>query len=84
MRQTRNSTINETKRPHCGRTFTIDEVGYADLVKQICDEEFETQLHEPQELAGQDKQSALEIARAKAMRDQQQSAAMKNAEIHDL
>ena len=27
--------MNEIKCPHCGKSFTVDESGYADIVKQI-------------------------------------------------
>ncbi|SMQ74931.1 DUF2130 domain-containing protein [Agreia sp. VKM Ac-1783] len=76
--------MNEIKCPHCGRTFTIDEAGYADIVKQVRDEAFEKQLHERLELAEQDKQNALELAQAKTVGEQQQSTAMKDAEINEL
>ncbi|WP_241977196.1 hypothetical protein [Cryobacterium sp. Sr8] len=58
--------MHEIKCPHCGRTFTIDEAGYADIAKQVRDSEFEKQLHERLELADQDKKNALELAEAKA------------------
>ena len=43
--------MNEIKCPHCGQTFTVDEAGYADIVKQVRDSEFEQQLHDRLELA---------------------------------
>lgn len=58
--------MHEIKCPHCGKTFTIDEAGYADIAKQVRDNEFEKQLHERLELADQDKQKALALAEAKA------------------
>ena len=27
--------MNEIKCPHCGKAFTIDEAGYADILKQV-------------------------------------------------
>lgn len=36
--------MQEIKCPSCGKAFTIDESGYADLVKQVRDGEFEKQL----------------------------------------
>ena len=76
--------MHEIKCPHCGRTFTVDEAGYADIVKQVRDDEFEKQLHERLELAEQDKQNALKLAEAKAAGEHQESAASKDAEINDL
>ena len=70
--------------PHCGKAFKIDEAGYADILKQVRDSEFEQQLHDRLELAEQDKWNAVELAKAKVASDSQKSAAAKDAEIQDL
>lgn len=76
--------MHEIKCPHCGRGFTIDEAGYADIVKQVRDDEFEQQLHERLELAERDKQNVLRLSEAKFAAEKQESAAAKDAEIQDL
>lgn len=76
--------MHEITCPHCGQTFTIDGAGYADIVKQVRDGEFEKQLHERLELADQDKQKALELAETKAQSELQKAAAAKDAEIQEL
>lgn len=76
--------MNEIKCPHCGKAFKIDEAGYADILKQVRDSEFDKQLHERLELAEQEKQSAIELAKAKAASESQKSAAAKDAEIQEL
>ena len=76
--------MHEIKCPHCGKTFTIDEAGYADIARQVRDSEFDKQLHERLELAEQDKESALELAEAKANGKLQKTAAAKDAEIQEL
>ncbi len=76
--------MHEIKCPHCGETFTIDEAGYADIVKQVRDDEFDKQLHERLELADQDKAKALELAEAKAASELLKAAAAKDAEIQGL
>lgn len=76
--------MHEIKCPHCARTFTIDEAGYADIVKQVRDAEFEQQLHERLELAEQDKTTALELAETKAASELQKNAAAKDAVIQEL
>ena len=76
--------MHEIKCPHCGRTFNIDEAGYADIAKQVRDSEFEQQLHERLELAEKDKQRAIELAETKAAGDLQKAASAKDAEIQDL
>ena len=70
--------------PHCTKAFKIDETGYADIVKQVRDTEFNEQLHERLELAEQAKQNAVELAKSKAASDLQQAEAAKDAVIQDL
>ena len=36
--------MSEIKCPHCGQLFTVDEDGYAALVRQVRDEEFQREL----------------------------------------
>ena len=49
--------MNEIICPNCGKAFKIDEAGYADILKQVRDGDFEKQLHERLELAEQDKRN---------------------------
>jgi len=76
--------MHEIKCPHCGQTFTIDEVGYANILKQVRDSEFEQQLHERLELAEQDKRNAVELAEVKLANELQKTTATKDSEIQDL
>ncbi|PXX25532.1 MULTISPECIES: DUF2130 domain-containing protein [Burkholderia] len=76
--------MNEIICPHCGKAFKIDEAGYADILKQVRDGEFEKQLHERLELAEQDKRNAVELAQTKAASELQMAAAAKDAEIQEL
>lgn len=76
--------MHEIICPHCGKAFKIDEAGYADILKQVRDSEFDKQLHERLELAAQDKRNAVELAQAKAASELQTAAAAKDAEIQQL
>ncbi|MDO4101382.1 DUF2130 domain-containing protein [Clavibacter michiganensis] len=76
--------MHEIKCPHCGKTFTVDEAGYADIVNQVRDDEFDKQLHDRLQLAEQDKQNALRLAKAEAASKNQESEAAKDAAINDL
>ncbi len=76
--------MHEIICPHCGRAFEIDEAGYANIVKQVRDGEFEQQLHERLELAEQDKRNAVELAQSKVANEMEKAAAAKNSEIQDL
>lgn len=76
--------MHEIICPHCGKAFKIDEAGYADILKQVRDSEFDQQLHERLELAEKDKQIAVELAKEKAGNEMQKAAAAKEAEIQEL
>ncbi len=76
--------MHEIICPSCGKAFKIDEAGYADILKQVHDKEFERQLHERLELAEQDKRNAVELAKERIGNEMQQAAAAKDAEIQEL
>ncbi len=76
--------MHEIICPHCRKAFKIDEAGYADILKQVRDTDFEQQLHERLELAERDKQAAVELARSKVASELHQIAAVKDAEILQL
>lgn len=76
--------MNEIKCPHCHKAFKVDEAGYANILKQVRDEEFEAQIHERLALAEQQKQSEIELAKAQAIRDMEKSATDKERQIQDL
>jgi hypothetical protein len=76
--------MHEINCPHCGKAFKIDEAGYADILKQVRDSEFELALHERLELAERDKRSAVELAKAQAAGDLHKAAAAKDTEIQGL
>ena len=76
--------MHEIICPHCGKAFKIDEAGYADILKQVRDSEFDKQLHERLELAEQDKRNAVELAETRIKSELQKAAAAKDAQIQDL
>ena len=76
--------MHEIICPHCEKAFKIDEAGYADILKQVRDGDFEQQLHERLALAEKEKHSAIELAEAKLLQEIQASAAEKDAQIQAL
>ena len=62
------SHMNQIKCPKCGEVFTVDESGYADIVKQVRDKEFrremERQAETLEETAKARQEAALEKLRA--------------------
>ena len=76
--------MHEINCPHCNKAFKIDEAGYADILKQVRDSEFNLQLHERLELAEREKINAVELAKEKAGNEMQKATATKDTEIQKL
>lgn len=76
--------MHEIICPHCKKAFKVDEAGYADILKQVRNSEFEQQLHERLELAEKDKLKEVELAKSNVRNDMQEAAAAKDAEIKEL
>jgi hypothetical protein len=76
--------MHEIICPHCRKAFKIDEAGYADILKQVRDGDFEKQLHERLELAEREKQGAIALAEANVTNALQKTAAAKDTEIQAL
>ena len=76
--------MNEIICPHCKKAFKIDEAGYANILKQVRDSEFEQQLHERLELAEKEKSNAVELARERVTSEMEKASAIKDREIQEL
>lgn len=76
--------MHEIICPNCTKAFKIDETGYADILKQVRDKDFEQQLHDRLELAERDKVNAIELATTKVTSALDKAAASKDAEIKEL
>jgi len=76
--------MNDIICPNCKKAFKIDEAGYADILKQVRDREFEQQLNERLELAKEDKRNAIELAKIKVTGELEKAAAAKDSEIKEL
>ena len=77
-------STNEIICPHCNTAFKIDEAGYADILKQVRDREFEKQLNERLDSAEREKETALELLRQKTLNEAREEAAEKNKAIQAL
>lgn len=76
--------MNEIKCPNCGKTFSLDEAGYADILNQVRNEAFDKALNERLALAEQDKRTAIELAEAKIANEMEKITSVKNMEIERL
>jgi hypothetical protein len=77
-------STHEVVCPHCNKAFTIDEAGYADILKQVRDREFEADLHERMALMEKANKDAIKLAEAALEKKLQKEAADKDAEIAKL
>ena len=76
--------MHEIKCPNCGKTFNLDEAGYADILSQVHNEAFDKALNERLVLAEQDKKAAIELAETKITSEMEKIAAKKDVEIELL
>ena len=58
--------MQEIKCPKCGEVFQVDESGYAAIVKQVRDREFDREIHARHEQYESDKKAAVQLAKAEA------------------
>ena len=76
--------MHEIKCPNCGKTFNLDEAGYADILNQVHNEAFDKALNERLVLAEQDKKAAIELAETKITSEMEKIAVKKDVEIELL
>jgi hypothetical protein len=62
----------------------MDEAGYADILKQVRDEDFEKTLHERLELADQSKKTEIALAESRLTQSLAAQAAKRDADIAEL
>ena len=58
--------MQEIKCPKCGEVFQIDEAGYAEIVKQVRNREFNDELQKQKAALDSEKKMAVELAVTKA------------------
>ena len=73
--------MQEIKCPKCGEVFQVDESGYAAIVKQVRDKEFEKEVQERENAHKSEKDSAVKLAVTKAEADKDREIAEKDLEI---
>ena len=76
--------MNEIICPNCNKAFKVDEAGYADIVKQVRDHQFEEELQNRLNLADKGKESAVKLAEANARNFLQEQLAKKDKELTEF
>ena len=76
--------MREIKCPNCGEVFQVDETGYAQILKQVRDEEFNKEIERREaELARQNK-SDIELVRMKEQQDAADKLSEKENKLKDM
>lgn len=76
--------MNEIICPHCQKAFKVDEAGFADILKQVRDQQFDKELHERLEIAEREKESAVKLAEEKTKNQLQADIVKKDSELLEL
>ena len=76
--------MEDIKCPHCHKVFKVDQAGFADIVKQVRDHQFEEELQNRLDQAEQAKNAAVELAKANLRNELQASLTSKEQEIANL
>lgn len=73
--------MQEIKCPNCGEVFVVDESGYAQIVQQVRDKEFDKELRRrEEELAGK-QESELRLLRLEQKQEYEAALAKKETEL---
>ena len=75
--------MNEIICPHCKKAFKVDEAGFADIVKQVRDHQFQEELENRLTLAEKEKESAVKLAEATLKNRLQEDIAKKDRELSE-
>ena len=75
---------NEITCPHCEKTFSLDDAGYADILKQVRDDEFKAELHKQLEAAEKAKAAEIKLAEVEATKKLEAEKAKQLLEIEKL
>ena len=75
---------NEIKCPHCGTVFQVDESGFADIVKQVRDAEFDREIERREKLFVEKQEQAVAFEGEKARGEAREEIASRDAKIATL
>jgi len=76
--------MNEIICPNCKKAFKVDEAGYADILKQVRDHQFEEEIASRLALAEKEKESAIKLAEANIKNALQEKLAEKDRQLTEL
>jgi hypothetical protein len=75
--------MNEIICPNCKKAFKVDEAGFADILKQVRDHQFEEELEKRLKLAEIEKENAVKLAEANLKNVLQENLTKKDMELSE-
>lgn len=75
--------MQEIKCPNCGEVFSVDESGYAQIVRQVRDREFEKELKRREDDFAQMKENALKLAQMEQKEEFSKAISVKDAQLSE-
>ncbi len=75
---------NEIICPNCHKAFKVDQAGYASILKQVRDHQFEEEVKKRLDLAQKEKENAVQLAQATIKNELQELIAKKDRELAEL
>ncbi len=76
--------MNKIKCPHCGKAFTIDESSYLEIVNQVRNKEFQSEIHEKLEQLKTQNQKDIIIEKSKVESNYKEQLLKKEQELENL
>ncbi|WP_028121112.1 DUF2130 domain-containing protein [Epilithonimonas tenax] len=76
--------MNEIICPNCQKAFKVDEAGFAEILKQVRNHQFEEELQERVRIAEREKNSEIELTKEKFKSYLQEQLSKKDAEISQI
>lgn len=76
--------MNEIICPNCKKAFKVDEAGFAAILKQVRDHQFEEEIQNRLKLADKEKENAVKLAEANVRNLVQEQLAKKDKELAEL
>ena len=76
--------MNEIICPNCKKAFKVDEAGFADILKQVRDRQFDDELQKRLKIAENEKESAVKLAEAQLKNALTKDIAEKDRQIAEL
>ena len=75
--------MQEIKCPNCGEIFAVDESGYAQIVRQVRDKEFEKEIRQREKDLEQIRDGELKLARMEQKQEFDRALSAKDAELFE-